>query len=178
MVTTLEVGTNTYVTRTDANAFHDDDVNGASWQFVGDDAKDRALLTATRLIEQRRFLGDKTSSGQALSFPRTGLTDLDGNAVASDSVPQRVKDAQALLARLLAATPTLSEKKGTSSNQKRVKAGSVEVEYFRPETGQRFPPSVMELLGPFLASGRTAAVATGLVTPEDYDAYEVGEPYA
>ena len=61
----------------------------------------RALLTAQRGIDALSLAGKRTESDQPLSFPRTGLRDLDYRAVASDEIPERAKRSQMEWALLL-----------------------------------------------------------------------------
>lgn len=115
---------------------------------------------------------DLTFTEQALSFPRTGLTDLDGSAVDSDTVPEAVRSAQIELAYLISVDSTIEGSSGTSDNNKRLKAGSVEIERFRPVEGPRFPNIVFELLRSFLSglglgAGATAFGTDGETTFED-----------
>lgn len=177
MVSTLVVGTNTYVTQAEATTYLDDSARASAWQFVGSDDKDRALLTALREIDKQIFEGAKTVSTQELEFPRTGLTDKDGNSVASDSVPEVVKNAQMELAYEISQSSSLEGSTGTADNNKRIKAGSVEVERFRPVSGTRFPQIVQEYLRAFLrgvgsvsyptASG--TSIASEFDTSDGYD---------
>lgn len=100
-----------------------------------------------------------TTAAQALDFPRTGLTDSDGVAISSTEVPQEIKDACCELAYELTRDADLETARDQNSNIASVSAGGgVGVTYFRPQDANgRFPPTVQELLGPFL--GSTSALA-------------------
>ena len=89
------------------------------------------------------------------------LTDKDGNSVPSATVPLVVEEATYELALTLLTTPTAQEKRTTGSNTKRVKAGSAEVEFFRPTDGAPFPDIPNELLRPFRDGGVIAGEASG-----------------
>lgn len=168
----LTVDTNTYITEAEADTYFQGSLNLGDWSGLGSDVKERALVTATRMLERQTWLGTKASDAQTLSWPRSGVTDAYGNAVSSASVPQAIKDAQAELALALYLTPQVQNQSSTSSNTKRLKAGSAEVEYFRPSRGTRFPVIIQELLGSFLSSSTLIAplaYGTDQVTSFDTD---------
>ena len=128
----------------------------------------KALVTATRMIDSVAWDGDPVVEGQAQAFPRTGLTDRDGNEVSSASVPTQVETATYELAAILIEDPDVrNETSGT--NVKRVKAGPAEAEFFRPIRGTRFPRVVWELLVPFAAGGGTSAEAMSYATGTDVE---------
>ncbi len=155
----LIVGTNSYVARTDADAYLADSLRaGAEWEFLDETTKDRALVTAARLLERQRWTGTKTVSTQAMQWPRTGAVDRDGEPIDDTTVPNAVKEAQMELAYELTADGAQETKSDTGDRTKRLKAGDVEVEYFAEDraTNTRFPTVVTELLIGLLAgSGAT-----------------------
>lgn len=69
-----------------------------AWERLDEDAKKRALLTATRRLDQEDYAGRKASNAQALKWPRVGVRDEDGRTYPSDVVPEVVKNAQVELA--------------------------------------------------------------------------------
>ena len=131
MPSALVVGTNTYIDLVTATALLDDSIHAAQWPFVDPDNQTRALLTALRLLDLRTWEGTKTDPLQALQWPRTGAIDRFGQPVDTATVPAQIEQAQAQLAYLLSQNPTLEDAGGTGSNEKRLQAGSAEIEYFR-----------------------------------------------
>lgn len=126
--------------------------------------KSQALLQATRMISRGSYAGAKTDSTNSLPFPRTGLTDVDGNAIDSATLPLALQYATAELAAALIVDSTLiTDTTGSSSNVKRAKGGSAEVEFFGPVFGTRLPSVVSEWLAPFYGSsiGSSAPGPTG-----------------
>lgn len=100
-----------------------------------------------------------TFGDQLSHLPSTGLVDAYGNALASDTYPTIAKEAQFELAFAVQQDPSIGEASGTGSNLKSVGAGSARVEFFRPEDDlERFPPQVMELLGPLLAGASATSL--------------------
>lgn len=155
----LVVGTNSYISRANADTYFLDSLRNTSWSALSTTVKDQALITATRMIDRQTWAGAKTSSSQALQWPRTGVTDAYGNAVDSSAVPQAVIDATCELALALALDPTIETNTSSGSNIKRVSAAKgTDIEFFRPTSGGRFPTIIQELLKAF--TGGSASVAS------------------
>lgn len=153
---TITIGANNYeayadVATADVFLAADSRLN-AIWTAADTDTKSRALVTSTRLIDRQDWKGTKTVDTQPLEWPRTGVVDRDGNALDPGVIPQEIIDGSIILAALIVEDPTLAEATSTGSNTKRVKAGSAEVEFFRPQVGTRFPIILHELFGDLLES--------------------------
>lgn len=78
-----------------------------------------------------RLPGTRTNGReQGLAWPRTGATDIDGNEIADDEIPAEWKAAHAEAAiKELASPGTLSPDLDRGGDIKRMRAGSVEIEY-------------------------------------------------
>jgi hypothetical protein len=144
-----------------ANEFLAADFGATLWRAEADeDQKARALVSSTRLLNRLNWAGDKTDVDQSLAWPRTGFSDVD-----EDTIPQGVVDASIVLAKLIHAGSSVDSSGDQASNIKRLKAGSVEQEFFSPtifaETG-RLPLEVEELIGRYLAGfGLSATFTSG-----------------
>lgn len=117
-----------------------------------------------------------TTTDQVLALPRTGLVDCYGSALSSTTYPTIAKEGSFELAYLLSQDSDIEAAGDTASNLKRVKAGSAEVEYFRPEAGlERFPPKVQELISCLLAgqggSSLSLAYRSGDGNDSEFDTY-------
>lgn len=182
----LTVGTNTYVTDLEFQAYLAQSIAGMTLTTTSA-TREAGLVTAFNQIERQVYEGEMTQSPptQTASFPRTGLTDKYGDEVSSATVPQVVKDAQCELAIALLSNASVASAGDASSNIKRLRAGSAEVEYFRPVDGARFPAPVMELLGPFLANSAALLSGMGGIASgtdvesqfDDDDAYDLNQGY-
>jgi len=123
---------NTYATIAEANTYNDSVMTPDAWTNAEVPTKNRALATATRLIDTNvSFKGQRTYRGQALSWPRQFAIDERHPLYYLDSaiVPREIKDATAELARRLiegGMPDTASETEGLKS----LKAGPVELEWF------------------------------------------------
>lgn len=158
MVSALVVGSNTYVDVAYFQAYLADSVRAAETALeIDDETAARLLITAFRILERQTWGGSKTDPDQDAQFPRTGLVRKDGTAVDDNTVPIEIEHAQCELGFDLYLSSALETSGGTGNDKRRVRADTVEVEYFRPSGstngvgGPRFGPHIMELIGAFLA---------------------------
>ncbi len=124
----------------------------------------RALVEATRLLDRQAWDGDKTSSGQALAWPRDGVTATtpSGGEVTDGVTPDEIVAAAYELALAMLAKPAVVAGTSTASNVQQAGAGSASVTFFSPTAGGRFPDRVMELVGwAFAGSSSGDIVAMG-----------------
>lgn len=153
------VGSDSYVTNAEATAYLANAVNGQGWANLTSAAQDRALITATRMLDRAIWQGTKTVSTQTLAWPRTDVT-CRGTAVASDAVPDDIKTGQIELANLLSIRPTVETNPTGAQNTglRRIQAGTVQLELFARNDNtdiaslRRFPTVVFELVGCLLQS--------------------------
>lgn len=94
---------NAFVTLAEATAFMEARLNGALWTAASVDDTNRAIVEATRELSSRQWVGQRTTTTQALAWPRAWALDIDipwgGNPYfVSSAIPQRVKDATCELA--------------------------------------------------------------------------------
>ena len=94
---------NSYAAVADGDAYHDGHLYAAAWTAATSDNKAKALVMATRLIDECfKFNGLRRRSTQALQWPRLNCPDPDGTeAFAETLVPRPVIDATSELAREL-----------------------------------------------------------------------------
>ena len=103
---TVEIGTglsnaNSYLSITDADAYHLDYSGSTAWSGAANADKEKALRLATQYIDIKysgKWQGFKLTSTQALAWPRTSVYDVDNIYVDDDEIPQAIKDACAELA--------------------------------------------------------------------------------
>lgn len=107
----------------------------ASWTTLTTAQKEYLLSWASRYLDERtRWYGSKSVETSALRFPRTGIVDRDGIAIAADAVPRQLKIATAEMARYL-----IEEDRSVERGQDaltRLKADVVELEF---SEGYRLP---------------------------------------
>lgn len=184
-LTNLDVGGESYVayaTEAEADVYLAvDPVRGSAWAaLTAGDPKESLLVAATRRLDLLAWQGEKTGGGaQENAWPRTGLQYPDGTPIPDNEVPIEVENACILLAGSINITPSDAEAATSGSNRKRLKAGSAEIEFFRPELGKALQDeTAFKLVQPFLeaAAGSAAlgplASGTGGVSEfSDQDRY-------
>ncbi len=141
---TAKANSNSYETSANAQTYYND-------QGYSETATDGAMIRGSRALDalyRARFKGSKTTSGQAMAWPRLGVTDEDGNSVASDTIPAAVKHAAAELARHVPADQATDAGKSIES----VKAGSVQVDFAGGYRSRTILDYVDELMAPYLMS--------------------------
>jgi hypothetical protein len=89
---------NSYITVADADTYFDERIGSSAWTGEDADDKARALIQATRRIDQEKYQGTKVTEGQALKWPRFWATDDDGEEFAEDAIPVIVRQATCELA--------------------------------------------------------------------------------
>ena len=90
-----------YISVVDANTYHTSHGCPASWVGARDDAKEVALRIATQYIDSyygALWLGIRFSAGQALDWPRAGVTTRDGYHLDSAIMPAALKQATCIAA--------------------------------------------------------------------------------
>lgn len=152
-VTISGVDYDTYASVADGDAYFAADINGDTWRIADAETKARALVTATRWIDAQCWQGDKLDPLQPLAFPRT---------IGSEAA---IAQASIMLAGLLVVDPALWDTLSGATvaadgGTKRLKAGSVEIEYFRKlnfsvwSSGAVgiFPRNIMAMIGEWLCA--------------------------
>lgn len=141
-----------YVSVADVDVYADGSLTADEWQALVADDKARVLVSVTRWIDSQCWKGEKLDPLQPLAWPRT-VGDI---ATIELAVTQ--------LAVLLAANPELADQSmglvavSADGGIKRLKAGSVELEYFRAlnftvygsGAVSPFPAGIMNLIGSWL----------------------------
>lgn len=132
-----------------------DPVRKATWEALSADDKKIRLVAATRRLDHFSWAGEKAGgSVQELAFPRKNMTHPDGTAVPDNDVPKAVEIATILLAGSIAITAADADIGTSGSNEKRLKAGPAEIEFFRPVDGKALQDeTAFEYIKPYLAKG-------------------------
>ncbi len=144
---------NCYVTLDDATAYFDTRVNSSNWFDLSVKDQERALITATRIINSLNFVGSVVSQDQPLAFPRTGeYFDASKGMIIefTDIVPERVLNAVYELAIHLVVNNEILEETGSVEE---LRVGSIMIKNIRNPA--KTNDTVKNLLKPLLnnASG-------------------------
>jgi len=116
------------------------------------------IIKASDYLESLDFKGEKTSALQALEFPREGLV-VSGEEVASDAIPEKLKQAQCRLAYEANSIDLLPTGNGREVIKEKVDV--LEVQYAEKGTSVDKPTftSVDSLLKDFISGASTVTGA-------------------
>lgn len=157
---------NSYVTVAEADAYFDARLHASAWTSASTGDKNAALIWATRLIDSNVcFTGSPTSSSQPLAWPRTGMIGRNGGTVASDAIPQQLKDATCEMALLLLAGDPTAASQTAAIGLTGLKAGPVELKFSDSASlySQTVPDPVLATLVPLWICEEEDESATPLV---------------
>jgi hypothetical protein len=174
----LEDGTcvptaNAFVARADLIAYAADYYPGTS--VPDDTTTDAAIMRASLWLSTYPEWDGSLACGrgnQGLAWPRSGVTDCNGDAVADDEVPFEVEQATYIAALAEIETPGLLTPTITTGKQtKREKVDVIEVEYMTPS--DRSEEETVESLRPVLTAVGDlikclATVPSGTVVPHPW----------
>lgn len=148
------------------------DPNAATFRAATEEEQGRWLVGANRYLDRQPWLGEKEDEDQAQAFPRTGmgLSDIDDDEVPADIIYASYELASALANGFNPATTS-----SAAQSTKRLKADTVEIEYFRGAEGSpyRFPIGIWELIrryiqGPSTATAYASGTCGDSITDRDY----------
>jgi hypothetical protein len=128
---------NSYLSIADADSIADSMVGTLAWSSATEENKIKALLTATNGLETLEWIGSRTSTTQALAWPRTNASCGD-KTPESDEIPREVQLATFDLANALLTNPALLRSSPSSNalvngipnrDLKRLKLDVMEIEW-------------------------------------------------
>ena len=127
-----------YVGISEASAYLAASVNADTWSATSEDDKARALVTSTRILDRQKWKPDWDTFEKRLAEEGIVFGSIE------------------LAALLASGEDSFTTNATTANSTKSLKAGSAEITYFKDFSvtgaGSRFPLTVMELLGQYLAS--------------------------
>jgi len=163
---------NSYITIAEAQAYADGDIDAVEWYAASEDQKTRALITATRNLDLVGFVGTRSTTTQALAWPRKDFTTTE-KTYEDDEIPGEIKLATWELAKSLVKDMVIAGQVAGSTplipgipnaGLKRVKLDVMEVEW-KPDqqlavTPLKALPQLQQLLQELILNtpGQTVAV--------------------
>jgi len=157
------VGTNSFVSLDDANAYFVDRGN-TTWANASDPNKQSALIRATDYLVQKyteRWKGELVSFTQALPWPRVGVYTADGKQISSGSIPEAIENATSEMGlRALSNSDLYADEQAGRESLKRNKVDVLEKEYFQGGTTQNKYTIVEEMLKDYTISFGNAVPLT------------------
>lgn len=157
------VDANSYASVADATTYFDERLNTAAWSGAVSDDQARALIAATRRIDQETFegvpvnplTGTSTGTTQALKWPRYSADDDAGWTWEPTVIPVPVKHATYKLALYLLNQGASDPSQPTGlEGFANVKVGSLDVTPRAGFTPDELPADVLRELRPVLRSSR------------------------
>lgn len=142
---TIVAGAESYLSVADADTYWSNR-NVPNWDGSAAN-KEAALRIATQFIDATyEFESVLQDANQPLKWPRSGFLGKSGRSYDSNTIPQCIKDATAELAREWVLNGALVPNLDRGGDIKRVKAGSVEVEYMDKAMGGKSFAYISRLL--------------------------------
>jgi hypothetical protein len=105
---------NSYISVATGNDLADLYLGTLNWTLASTDNRGRALIMATRYLDELSYIGEKVSSSQALAWPRRDAACGDWSFTTSE-IPQPIKQATFDLAEALLGDSTLLKAPGAGS---------------------------------------------------------------
>lgn len=165
---------NSYLTVAAADDFANVYLGTLSWSTATTDNKGRALIMATRYLDELKWLGDKASTTQALLWPRTDAACGDWSFTSSE-IPQPIKQATFDLAEYLLGDSTALSGAGAGSselipgipnaNLKRARVDVIDVEFNQAGQAEsknalNIVPHLKQVLGCLCLSSQRSSVGS------------------
>lgn len=157
---------NSYVTLAEANAYFETVPHDEHWTG-SDDKKNRALITATRYLDNFEYYGTRCSTTQALKWPRKDYK-VDGVKIDETYIPQPIKNATFELAHsLLYKGEALVGTTGTQGTYEQVELGDLKVKFKDSSQTPGVINNILDIypwlesfLGAYMRSGATNYAVT------------------
>ena len=151
---------NAYCTLAEAATYHESHPYATVWEDAIDDERNRAIVTATRLLDQHiGWFGWVVNSVQARQWPRVGCITRGGAyPVLSTVVPEDVKRATAELARQLLASDRTADSDVETQGLTSLTAGSVAMTFDQARVKVKVIPDAVASMIDYLGTvkARTA----------------------
>ncbi len=145
-----------YLDVAEADAYFAKRLWASAWTGATTADKEAAIKWATAILDRKSWKGTVTDSAGALRWPRSGVFDLDGDLLDGDTIPQFLKDATAELAIHLI-TKDRTTDTGTEGFS-RIAIGSISLDVDKFDRPDELPPSVQDIIAPYLAGVSSTSV--------------------
>ncbi len=149
----LSKGTNSYVTVAEANSYFENRLDVAAWTEASEAVKAQALVTATSVLNDQKWIGTAISDSQKLAFPRSGSyfdPRLGYEVYLTDEVPDRILNATYEMAYHLLNNDGVLDDTGSVSN---LQVGQISLSI--KTSASTIPSSVKRLINPLLINAGT-----------------------
>lgn len=145
-----DANANSYALLSEADTYHLAHPYSTTWDNATVDRKNRALVMATRLIdEQVEWNGFVHTSTQALLWPRSGMYFQNEWYIPVDVIPQKLKDAVSEFARQLLDADRTADDQLSTQHITGIQAGDVDLTFSGYGRAKVIPDSVYYMLRPW-----------------------------
>lgn len=135
---------NSYVTVAEADSYFSDSFGRSLWAQTSSGDREAAVITASRYLDQyMTWMGHRSTSEQAMEWPRIDTFDKTGRPYPTNIVPGPVRFATFELAYYIVENGGLSF---APQNIDRVKVGPVDVEFTKNSVDEGIPSFVENLV--------------------------------
>jgi hypothetical protein len=159
----LTQGENSYCTLDEANTYFTDRIDTDAWDTAATPDKEKALVTATRLLDDNFWIGVAVSSTQDLAWPRSEAVYVDPRTgrltqLTEDVYPDRIKWAQYELAYHLLLNENVMD--STQQTFESIKVGSIAISDSASDfkSAPIIPIRIKKLIAPLIINGGAKAV--------------------
>lgn len=141
---------NSYCSVANADTYHEMRLHATDWTEATDSDKEKALMWATRLLdEQVQWNGYKYTTTQALAWPRSSVSTIDGDDFLYTEIPDFLKNATAEFARCLIVEDRTADPVTKGFKQIIVGDGEVDITIDKHDRAKTIPPSVWTIIRPY-----------------------------
>lgn len=120
---------NSYISVADATTYFGNRLDSADWVAASADDKAASLITSTSWLETLEYYGERSSTTQALKWPRTDA-ECDGIEADATFIPRDIKTATCEVALALLRNPTMLRSVVTApGSYDEVELGELRVKY-------------------------------------------------
>lgn len=121
---------NSYATVAEADVYMGNRPHSSAWLDMETADKEAALIWATSLIDATVcFTGSASSGAQALAWPRKGMVNRNGFAIADNVIPPDLKRALFEMSAKVAVTDPTQVSEAAAAGITKIKAGPVELNF-------------------------------------------------
>jgi len=146
----LVKGTNSYATVAEADSYFRDRLDAQTWASSDSALKAQALITATAILDDQRWIGTVSSETQSLSFPRIGeyFDPRLGINKSMDPIPERILKAVFEQALHLLTNEGLLDETGSV-----IDLQIASISLTRVKSPEKISQSVKRFISPLLING-------------------------
>lgn len=150
----IEIGVDSYADIAGADLYFAKRIHSTLWFSSATELKEQALVTATNLLEQKVWAGEKVSSTQLLAYPRVAVIydEVSGEDLSYSGTPDAIKQATYELAYHLLTDESILT---ASAMPQELSIGPIKIKY--PKATPVIPSIVSSLIANYEVSGNIVA---------------------